>query len=187
MARSSSGCSKITFAAGGKLRAPALGPGSSYLRDWPRIACVPSESTQNSFLALGGRNPGVRPAPGPHDSPMRNKFPHFPVFSLSFSKEQRPNARVVKKFLLNEAVRVSRIILHHGWWVARDQRAWARWAHVSLRPQGLNGKLPVRRPRCFHTFDSSEHEGPSFFQPEGRRTVGPQSVCGVVIGATLDI
>ena len=105
MARSSSGCSKITFVAGGKLRAPALGPGSSYLRDWLRIACVPSESTQNPFLALGGGNPGVRSAPRPHDSPVKNKFPHLPVFSLSFSKEQRPNARVVKKFLLRSSRR----------------------------------------------------------------------------------
>lgn len=47
-----------------------------------------------------------------------------------------------------------------------------------LEATSLYVKLPVRRPRCFHTFDSSEHEGPSLFQPEGQRTAGPQSVCG---------
>ena len=119
---------------------------------------------------------------------MRNKFPHFPVFSLSFSKEQRPNARVVKKFLLNEAVRVSRIILPTPWLVGCQRpEGMGQVGTCLLEATSLYVKLPVRRPRCFHTFDSSEHEGPSLLQPEGRRTAGPQSVCGVVIGATLDI
>ena len=66
---------------------------------------------------------------------MKNKIPHLPLSTLLY-KEQRPSASVVKKFLHNEAVRVSRIILYHdttvgGFW---ETTAYGPGMHIS--PQG---------------------------------------------------
>lgn len=115
-------------------------------------------------------------------SPM-NKFPHFPVFSLSFSKEQRPNARVVRKFLLNEAVRVSRIILQHGTMAGGFPETTGYGPGVNMSPQGHMASMLnclLGGPGAPIPLILNEHESQSVLQPEVKglqsHRPGPHSV-----------
>ena len=64
------------------------------------------------------------PAPGHINHPSsKNNTAHFSSLFSCLYKEQVPNARVVKKLLLNEVLGGSRIIQYHG---IHNQQAFQR-------------------------------------------------------------
>ena len=86
-------------------------------------------------LFLGGGSSGFKPTPGHINQPLPQTAHFSSLFSLCY-KEQTPNAKGVRKSLLNEELGVSRIIQYHGihnWqafqsphgctWVSKHQEA----------------------------------------------------------------
>lgn len=168
-------------------KATLLLMGNSRLLPWALGPCV-SEigAMQTSLISLRGGNPGVTLAPTlpPHKSPIpKEQTGSFSSLLSLLYKEQRPNARMVRKLLLSEAVGSSKIIPRHR--IHVWQTFWRPQpllhACSSLRPCSL-----LRRHICSYIWIPNKYTCQRFIlQSGGQRTAGPVCCMVAVVRATF--
>lgn len=92
---------KGSVAAGGKCKAPASGVRSRYLKMGPEQPLCPPKAYRHHLCPweVGAQESHLTPDHIHHPSPKK-KLAHFQ--SLLLKKEQRPKARMVRRFLLRE-------------------------------------------------------------------------------------
>lgn len=125
--------------------------------------------------------------PRSHAYPLATVTSHPQEASGSFSREQSPSARAVRKSLLREALGGPRITAYPGIQISGGCRGRTTDACGSPRPGSLSVTLLVGRCSYFRTFDSHECECQRFIATKGQRMAGHSLLYVVVVRGVANI